>query len=113
MRAILAIGQDDDLLNTRVAVLRHAKAEVTSARAEEAIRLLEQNRFDLLVLCHTVPPPKVQNIVATAQSLNAKVRVLTMAVRPNNIDVADNLVLDEAPTEPARLVAKVSEILGP
>jgi hypothetical protein len=63
MRTKLAIGQQDDLLNTRAAVLRYSKADVISANADEAIRLLSENRFDLLVLCHTIVLAQVQNIV--------------------------------------------------
>lgn len=55
MAKILSVGLDASLLETRHKVLRLTGAEVISARPELAFRLIEEQEFGLVLICHTVP----------------------------------------------------------
>jgi hypothetical protein len=54
MFRILSVGNDPCLLATRAAVLRYTGAEVDSADARSACRVVILRRYDLLILCHSV-----------------------------------------------------------
>lgn len=55
MRSILLVGEDALLLESRAAVLRTTKAATVNASAYELAQYSSE-RFDLLVLCHTLRP---------------------------------------------------------
>ncbi len=55
MAKILLVGLDAGLLETRHQVLRLTGAEVISARAELAFRLIEEQKFGMVLVCYTVP----------------------------------------------------------
>jgi CheY-like chemotaxis protein len=109
MRTILAVSQDEGLLITRSAVLRKANAEVVAARADEALKLLKERQFDLVVLCHTLTPEETDQLTLLAHRLK-------------NVDVLEVLKVTEpnlgrrrecsAVSQPQALVAKVIEMLS-
>lgn len=76
MCTILAVGQDEDLLHTRSAVLRKCNAGATTARASEAIEILKAERFDLVVLCHTLSTEDRNTLVLLAHQQPSDIRVL-------------------------------------
>jgi hypothetical protein len=55
MAAILSIGEDAFLLETRAAVLRRTGAEVVNTNIVSALSYLETRCFDLVILCHSIP----------------------------------------------------------
>lgn len=113
MRTILAVGQDEGLLSTRSAILRKCNADVVAARASEAIQILKAQRFDLLVLCHTVTSVDMNELASFAHHRANDVRVLEIlnATELNwcpRCSGADDMVQ----SKPETLVAKVTEMLS-
>lgn len=113
MCMILAVGQDEELLYTRSAVLRKCNAEVITARASEAIEILKTNCFDILVLCHTLATEDMNKLVLLAHQQASDIQVLEIlkAAEPSwgrKSSCAD----DVAPSNPESLVAKVVEMLS-
>jgi CheY-like chemotaxis protein len=113
MCTILAVGQDEGLLSTRSAILRKCNAGVVAARASEAIQILKAQRFDLVVLCHTVTSVDMNELASLAHHKANDMRVLEIlkATELNwgsRCPGADDMVL----SKPETLVAKVREMLS-
>ena len=113
MLTILAVGQDSELLSTRAAVLRKCNAGVISASPLDAPLILKAQPFDLVVLCHTLSPDEMNNLILVAHQQASEVQVLEVldAVesswnrQPSGAD-------DIAQAKPEALVAKVTEMLS-
>ena len=57
MPLVLTVGYETQLLETRSMVLRHAGYAVKEARIlSAALREIESDHVDILVLCNTIPP---------------------------------------------------------
>ena len=112
MVTILLVGQDGGLLYTRAAVLRQAKADVVTADFTNAVETLRNQRFDLVVLCHTLSLEEMIELGRAAHELQNGVHVLQVVsdIRPyGQVDpVAGD---DVARSKPEILVNKVSELL--
>ena len=112
MVTILSVGKDCDLLDSRAAVLRQAKADVITADFTNAMQTLRNQRFDLVVLCHTLTTEEMIEVGRAAHELQNGVSVLKLVsdTRPygeNNDADAD----DVSRSNPAILVEKVVEML--
>jgi CheY-like chemotaxis protein len=109
---ILTVGHDDALLVTRAALLRTTPATVVAAKAQEALKLLKEKQFDLVILCHTLSPEEMIAVASLAHHQQIGTRVLKL-VSGEFVGVPTNSVAadDEAICEPKSLVAKVSEML--
>jgi DNA-binding response OmpR family regulator len=114
MCTILAIGQDEELLNTRSAVLRKCNAGVITARPSEATEILKAGHFDLVVLCHTLSTEDMQKLVLLAHQQASDIQVLEIlkASEPR-WERARSGADDMASSNPASLVAKVTEMCAP
>ncbi len=55
MAKVLMVGCDTSLLEARLQVLQLTGVEVISARSELAFRLIEEQRFGMVMICYTVP----------------------------------------------------------
>ena len=112
MRKILSVSQDESLRRTRSALLRQTGAEVQTATAAEALRLLALQNYDLVVLCHTLAAQQASEIAAMAHQQAVGTRVLQLVSGlPSELTLA--LVDDFARPEPALLIAKAATLLGP
>jgi DNA-binding response OmpR family regulator len=70
MAKILSIGYDEPLLLTRQYILQQAGFTVVSAlRLEEAIRHCKHQKFDLIVLGHSIPPTDKTRLIAAGKKL--------------------------------------------
>jgi DNA-binding response OmpR family regulator len=112
MSAILAVGQDEELLATRAAVLRYAEKNVTIALPRDAAKILGDKQFDLVVLCHTLSPKEMIEVVTVAHRVHPGIRVLQMTPLTSSDLLYELVPADEkAPTEPRALVEKIVEML--
>ena len=112
MPTILAVSQDAGLLITRTAVLRRCHAEVMAAKAEEAI-LLKTRQFDLVVLCHTLSPEDMDELVSLAHWLTNDSYSLEV-LKINDLNWGRSKHADDiAPSQPEALVQKVLEMPAP
>jgi CheY-like chemotaxis protein len=112
MCTILAVGQDEELLSTRSAVLRRCDARVVAAHVSEALKLLKAERFDLVVLCHTVSSKEMNELVGLAHRQASDIQVLEI-LKATEIDGGrvPSDADDVAASRPETLIAKVREML--
>jgi hypothetical protein len=111
MRSILAVGSDEGLLRTRVAVLERTKADVTHASPETALKLLATTPFDLVVLCHSVSLADTIRIADAAHRW-ADVYALQLVTGALWSPSYDGVPVDGiCESEPTRLVQRVLKIL--
>ncbi|HEY1993684.1 MAG TPA: hypothetical protein VGG81_04710 [Edaphobacter sp.] len=113
MGTILAVGQDQGLLATRAAILRRCNAGVVEARPSEAMKILRAQRFDLVVLCHTLSAEEMTELVGLAHLQANHSQVLevlkaTEAAWDHLPSGADDMAL----SQPETLIAKVTEMLS-
>jgi DNA-binding response OmpR family regulator len=113
MRTILSISQDEGLLLSRAAVLRKTDAEVTAAKAKEAKKILKTQRFDLVVLCHSLSPEDTLEIASLARHQTIAVPVLRVVSKTNFVSEWTFVAPDAAAScDPRVLVEKVAELLN-
>ena len=82
--AILLVGEDIELLDTRAAVLRNTGAEVECLRSAQVPESAGLQAFDLIILCHTLGEPEARTIADAAERLfhrGAVRRVLQQRLR--------------------------------
>lgn len=69
MPSILSVGNDAILTKSRAAVLATAlQASVIVSEPSDALLLLRDQTFDLVVLCHTVSPEQADVLLLAARS---------------------------------------------
>jgi CheY-like chemotaxis protein len=76
MRTILLVGQDSRLLSTRAAVLKKTGAEVFCCGTSEALKFVELEPVDLIVLCHSLFEADAERVVERAQRRSPKPKVM-------------------------------------
>jgi DNA-binding response OmpR family regulator len=110
-KAILIVGRDQILLETRKQILEKAGYSVATAGSTmETEDILQNQPVNLLMLCHTLHSGQCNEVVASAKQANSKVIivVLTAASRPC-VEDAD-MVVHQMST-PQRLLDLVREVL--
>src|SRR5215813_2502609 len=110
MSRILLAGSDCRLLETRAAVLARTGAEVVFRMTKETLEILDRERFDLVVLCHSLPEPEASAIVARTHEKSPRTRVLMIT---SNLDMygmrsVRNVDATSLP-EPGSLIALAKE----
>ncbi len=112
MRSILAVGSDEGLLRTRVAVLQRTRADVTHANPEIALRILVTTPFDLVVLCHSV---SLGDTVRIADAAHRWVDVYALQLTTGalwSLDYDGVSVDGLCESEPTKLVERVMKLLS-
>jgi|ERR1700733_722489 len=113
MTAILCVGQDDRLLESRSEILRQKTgAAVKLATSKEALGAIRREKFDLVVLCHTLNTLEAQQISDAVQDQVWVPLVLRLSPLWNP-DLADtNQPFDGfCSAEPSSLVNAVAKLL--
>lgn len=68
MTIILSFGRDHLLMPLRTMVLHQSGYAVAEAYSgDEALRLLSSVKFDLLLICHTVPETEQRELIAAVR----------------------------------------------
>jgi hypothetical protein len=93
-------------------VLRRTRADVITANFASALETLANQRFDLVVLCHTLSTEEMIALERAAQELQKGVRVLQVVsdIRPYRREVSLDAE-DVSPSNPATLLDKVVRLL--
>jgi hypothetical protein len=73
---ILAVSHDNNVLHTRVEVLRKADQNVVGALLKDVEQILRAQVFDLVVLCHTLTDDEMVLVVGMAIQTQGKVIVM-------------------------------------
>ena len=110
MSAILLIGEDEFLLETRAAVLRVTGAELAHADLTTAFPMLQARRFDVVIICHSVAGHVCQTLSDIIRENWPGTRILHIS--DAHAWEADDGGLDLCSSEPAALIARTIELLG-
>jgi DNA-binding response OmpR family regulator len=112
--AILCVGEDADLLNTRAELLRTTSATVMQTRSVAALKFMKQRRFDLIILCHTVPHEAAKKISLIAHSIQEKSFVLLLTPSLGHEERRCHEIDFDVMTgvDPASLLSTVAKVLS-
>jgi hypothetical protein len=112
MYRILLAGQDPRLLATRAAVLNRISEHVVSCNASGALRFLESESPNLVVLCHSLSMEDAERIADKAHERGSGTRVLMVVseVYPERRPRDDKFDAVTLP-KPARLIERTTELL--
>ena len=78
---ILAIGCDSETLDVSTTVLRGGGFEVCPATPQQTLRLLDHERFDGVLVCHTLTPRQANAVLALVQALERTIPVIQVYSR--------------------------------
>ena len=113
MAKVLLVGKNFALLAARAAVLARTGADVVASDPSELATHLGNERFDLVVLCHTLKDRARHTVIANAQQRWPQVRILQILQGTQDLDSADkhaNAVT--LAREPGELIAHAIELLA-
>lgn len=98
--SILAVGQDDFLLNTRSSVLRTAGYVVKPVVSlTQAFHQFLKGDFDLVLLCHSIPLQERDRLICAIRASGSPVAILVVApVRQECSRGLANALIDGHPT---------------
>ena len=111
MLAILLIGEDEFLLETRAAVIRPIGAEMVCTDVSSAISRMEHRVFDLAILCHSIPDHLRKTLTAVIRQSWPATRILLVSPSGNWEDEAVDGIEVCSPN-PERLIERTVELLG-
>jgi DNA-binding response OmpR family regulator len=112
MLKILLAGSDYRLLATRAAVLSKTGATVVFHTAIETLEVLNRDRFDLVVLCHSLTQAELAVIVDKVHQKIPGTKILMVTSALNRYELNEDGKVDATSIpEPAQLVARVKELL--
>jgi len=113
MRTILLVGEDELLLQTRAAVLHTVGAETITCRAAGALSLLQQRRFQLIVLCHSIASDVCEALTEAIAARWPAARILMVSpIRLCDQESALPGIDAISSADPERLVGRTVELLG-
>jgi DNA-binding response OmpR family regulator len=112
MLKILLAGSDSRLLATRAAVLSKTGAAVVFHSAIETLEVLDRDRFDLVVLCHSLTQAEFAVIVDKVHQKIPGTKILMVTSDVDQYELHEDGKVDAASIpEPAQLIACVKELL--
>jgi PleD family two-component response regulator len=97
---VLAVGNDEMLLSTRISILKR-RWLVKAARPSEALNILENELIDVVVLCHSIEPTEARTLVEALRKTWPSVRILaleTLAGGAADLDVSATAVTTDGPS---------------
>lgn len=112
MPKILLVGQDFRLLATRAAVLAKTDASVVCCNALEAMKILENESFELIVLCHSLAEKQASEITDAVHHRWPKTRILMVVSNIAQERLYRGVEFDATSSpDPNRLVHRTAELL--
>jgi CheY-like chemotaxis protein len=102
--AILIIGDDLALLETRAALLKAWHVSTTSA--EHAIEAIRSTAHDLIIFCQTIPDATAQTLIDHAREMNPNVATLALK-HPAQERTLDAELFEVQITKPGRLLGNL------
>jgi CheY-like chemotaxis protein len=112
MLTILLAGSDSRLLATRAAVLSKTGADVVFRSPIATLEALDQNAFDLVVLCHSLTQAELAMIVDKVHQKIPGTKILMVISDLDRYGLHEDGKVDATSLpEPAQLIARVKELL--
>jgi DNA-binding response OmpR family regulator len=113
MPNILLAGNDFRLLGTRAAVLGKTGASVVCCSASETREIIRTEKFDLVVLCHTLSDQEATQIIDTVRRLWPQARTLRVVFDSARERPYKATELDATcSAEPSRLIRRATALLS-
>ena len=112
MPAILSIGDDVFLLETRAAVLRTTGAEIVSSDASSALPYLERRSFDVVIICHSIPTHLCHTLAEIIHQNWPATRLLRLSVGRDWEEAEVLAGTDFCSSQPQQLVEHTIALLG-
>lgn len=109
---VLIVSRDEMLLRSREMILGAFFAVRSAGRFNEARTLLTSNIFDLIVICHSLPPDECERLAAMARERSPRCQVLAMSASSRSsakLWADKQLGVDAGPYG---LLKKCAEMLG-
>jgi CheY-like chemotaxis protein len=112
MSKILLAGNDFRLLTTRAAVLAKTGAATVCCSVAEALKVLEAEKFDLIVLCHSMSDNDSGRIIELACKCQPDTRILLVVADAGAGRSYKNAALDSTNSfEPEHLLRRTIQLL--
>jgi CheY-like chemotaxis protein len=112
MQKILLAGDDLRLLETRAAVLSRTGASVVCWSADEALARISRGKFDLVVLCHTIPDAEARMLSHEIRRLWPQTRIVQVVSGVEGEKVYEGVEVDAmSAADPGRLIRCTTELL--
>jgi CheY-like chemotaxis protein len=106
--AILIVGDDLALLQTRADLLKAWRVSTTTA--EHAIEAIRSTAHDLIILCQTIPDATAQTLIDQAREMNPDVATLALK-HPGQERILDAKLFEVQITKPGRFLRVVDRLL--
>jgi CheY-like chemotaxis protein len=106
--AILIVGDDLALLETRAALLK--AWHVSTTTAEHAVEAIRSTAHDLIIFCQTIPDATAQTLNDQAREMNPNVATLALK-HPGQERALDAELFEVQITKPERLLSVVDRLL--
>jgi DNA-binding response OmpR family regulator len=112
MGKILLVGDDYSLLATRAAVLAKTGVDVVPSGPAELKMHLGREKFDLVVLCHTLRSAERKSVMIHARRRWPQARMLQVVTTLGQMCAVECGVDDTTTTAPEELVAHAMRLLS-
>ena len=87
---VLSVGYDPILMPIRTLLLRHVGYKVIATSSlGDALKKIKAGGFDLLLLCHTIPPDQQETLIAALHLARLGLPFLCLTPTPAEFDLAD------------------------
>lgn len=112
MSTILLVGSDQGLLRTRAALLQKTGCNTVCADPGHAVRVQEQYRCEIVVLCHTLADSVALALIRVIRERWAQTRILQILPhRDWGTRSAPGLADAACYADPERLIMRTTELL--
>jgi DNA-binding NtrC family response regulator len=109
---LLLVSSDVRVLQTRKLMLGAYFNVYPAVRVGEAIRLMAERRFDLIILCYSVNVGDCSKILAEAQKLSQPARVMMISPHAHASRAIANAIHVSLDDGPIGLLKRSAEALG-
>ena|ERR1700734_2958996 len=106
--AILIVGDDLALLETRAALLK--AWHVSTTTAEHAIEAIQSTAHDLIIFCQTIPDATAHTLIDQAREMNPNVATLALK-HPGQERTLDAKLFEVQITKPGHFLDVVDRLL--
>jgi hypothetical protein len=112
MPKILLVGQDEGLLETRCAVLKRTGAVVVSYIGNDALKVVQSEMPDLVVLCHSLAADIAEVMADEVRRCCPKARILlVLSELGGDRSYKDTKFDATSPARPSKLIERATELL--
>jgi DNA-binding response OmpR family regulator len=103
------VGRDRVLLETRGQVLRAAGyIVVSSSYPEQAVSQFRMSDFDIVLLCHSIPPNDRESLSRQIREHTARTSVVSVAAYLGQLDTFSDATI---PSDPEELIKGMNELI--